>query len=138
MRETSKKEKGGTRLQGSREGDKLAVVAFDLMNGAKARLAGYGDGEATAGERMTEAGAAALSDPDLLSGDSWQFAFDGGFKGQCHGEAEKLELSHLPLLHRAPPKPISLRHTSQPSSRLQDPKQEPANLANFWRAIPTS
>lgn len=70
-----KKEKGQARLQGAREGDELGVVAADLMHSAEARLAGYGDGEAATGERMTEAGTSALSDPDLLSGDGWQFAF---------------------------------------------------------------
>ena len=73
------------------------------MQRAKARLAGYGDGEATTGERMTEAGTSALSDPDFLSGDGWQFAFHRGFKGQRHGEAKKLKLGNVWANHLSPP-----------------------------------
>ena len=103
MTKQKKKRGGGAQLQGSREGDKFTLVAAGLMKRAEARLAGYSDGEATAGERMAKAGAATLSDPDFLSGDGWQFAFDGGFKSQRNGEAEKLELGDLRLSHRAPP-----------------------------------
>ena len=46
------------------------------MQRAKARLAGYGDGEAATGERMAETGASALSDPDLFGRDGWELAFD--------------------------------------------------------------